>query len=45
MRIATRKLVYTAAVAGAVMVTMTAYYGGQLVFELGVNVVKVASLN
>ena len=31
-----------AAVFGAVMVTATAYYGGQLVYELGVNVSKIA---
>jgi uncharacterized membrane protein len=30
------------AIAGAGLVTATAYYGGLLVFELGVNVVKVA---
>jgi uncharacterized membrane protein len=32
-----------AAIAGAGLVAVTAYYGGQLVFDLGVNVVKVAS--
>lgn len=32
-----------AAVAGAGLVVATAYYGGMLVFELGVNVVKVAA--
>ena len=31
------------AIAGAALVTATAYYGGQLVFELGVNVARVAS--
>jgi uncharacterized membrane protein len=31
------------AVAGAVLVSMTASYGGRLVFELGVNVAKAAS--
>ena len=30
------------ALAGAGLVTATAYYGGQLVYELGVNVAKVA---
>jgi uncharacterized membrane protein len=32
-----------AAIVGAGLVVATAYYGGQLVFDLGVNVVKVAS--
>lgn len=31
------------ALAGAGLVTVTAYYGGQLVFELGVNVSKAAA--
>jgi uncharacterized membrane protein len=31
------------AIAGAGLVTATAYYGGQLVYELGVNVARVAS--
>jgi uncharacterized membrane protein len=31
-----------AAVAGSVLVAVTAYYGGQLVYELGVNVTKIA---
>ncbi|MGB8315307.1 MAG: DUF2231 domain-containing protein [Aestuariivirga sp.] len=30
------------AVAGSVLVAVTAYYGGQLVYDLGVNVAKVA---
>lgn len=33
-----------AAVAGSVLVTVTAYYGGELVYDLGVNVAKVAAL-
>ncbi len=34
-----------AAAAAVVLVSATAFYGGQLVYELGVNVAKVASLN
>jgi uncharacterized membrane protein len=30
------------AIAGSVLVAATAYYGGQLVYELGVNVTKIA---
>ncbi len=30
------------AILGSLLVTVTAYYGGQLVYDLGVNVVKVA---
>lgn len=29
-------------IAGAALVTVTAYYGGQLVYDLGVNVAKAA---
>ncbi|TIP34799.1 MAG: hypothetical protein E5X77_39380, partial [Mesorhizobium sp.] len=29
-------------IAGAALVTVTGYYGGQLVYDLGVNVTKVA---
>jgi uncharacterized membrane protein len=32
----------TAAILGAAMVTATAYFGGQLVYELGVNVTRLA---
>lgn len=34
-----------AALASAGLVAMTAYYGGELVFELGVNVAKAAAVN
>jgi uncharacterized membrane protein len=38
-------VVPSVAVIGAVLVTATAYFGGELVYQLGVNVTKVASLN
>lgn len=36
-------LIPVVSIAGAGLVTWTAYYGGQLVFDLGVNVAKAAS--